>query len=141
MNPHQHTAQQLTNHIAQKHNKPATTQDATIWENTLKTRPTYPPGIWHHALHLHYQHNKTEPTPQHITQIAHQLATTTPYKHEINQIRRHNQHQRDQQIRNNQQKPTPQPQKPPQTPKLQQLKAKARQITKNAKRNTQTNHT
>lgn len=135
--PHQ-LATDITNRINQKHNTP---QNITAWETTIKSRPTYPPGIWHHALHLHYQHTHTEPTPQHILTIAQQLATTTPYKHEINQNRARNQHQRDQQIHHQQQQPTPNPPKKPTSPTIKALQQQARQTINKAKHNHQTNQT
>lgn len=132
-------ATDITNRINQKHNTTTTPQDATAWETTIKSRPTYPPGIWHHALHLHYQHTHTEPTPQNIAQIAQHLATTQPYKREINQNRARNQHQRDQQIHHHQQQPTPQPPQKPTSPTIKALQQKARQTITQAKRNHQTN--
>lgn len=136
--PHQ-LATDITNRINQKHNTPTTAHDVTTWEHTIKSRPTYPPGIWHHALHTYYNHTNQPPTPQHILTIAQQLATTQPYKHEIYKARQHNQHQRDQQIHHHQQQPTPNPPKKPTSPTIKALQQKARQTINKAKHNQQTN--
>lgn len=139
MNARHQVATQLANVVSQKNDKPVTPQDITTWENTINTRPTYPPGIWHHALHTHYHHTNQPPTPEQIIHIANQLATTKPYKHEINKAREYNQHLRDQIIHHHQQQHTPNTPQKHTSPTIKALQQKARQTINQAKRNHQTN--